>query len=277
MPADQLLRVIPVTGERIPAVGLGTYTVFDVTAAADRGRLKEIVKLFGESGGMVVDSSPMYGDAEAVVGDLAAEIAVRGSLFLATKVWTTGKDAGIRQMENSFRHFHTDVIDLMQVHNLQDWETHLKTMALWKEQGRIRYTGLTHYSTGAFPVFIQAMKNSRPDFIQIYYSITTRQAEERLLPLAADLGIAVIANRPLETSALFKRVRGQALPEWARDIGCSSWSQFFLKFLLSHPAVTCVIPATGNPAHLLDNMAAGTGPLPDKQMRKKMAEHVDTL
>lgn len=180
-------------------------------------------------------------------------------------------------MENSFRLFHTDVIDLMQVHNLVDWETHLKTMARWKEQGRLRYTGLTHYSTAAFPVLIQAMKNSRPDFIQAYYSIATRQAEERLLPLAADLGVAVIANRPLETSVLFKKVKGQALPEWARDIDCSSWSQFFLKYLLSHPAVTCVIPATADPAHLLDNMAAGVGPLPDKQMRKKMAEYVDNL
>jgi diketogulonate reductase-like aldo/keto reductase len=275
--SDQLSRAIPATGERIPAVGLGTYNVFDVTAGTDRGRLKEVLQLFRESGGRVVDSSPMYGHAEEAVGDLAAELGARGSLFLATKVWTTGKEAGIRQMENSFRLLRTEVIDLMQVHNLVDWETHLKTMTRWKEQGRIRYAGLTHYSTTAFPALIQAVKNSRPDFIQIHYSISTRQAEDRLLPLAADLGIAVIANRPLETSALFGKVKGQALPEWARDIGCSSWSQFFLKFLLSHPAVTCVIPATADPAHLLDNMSAGTGPLPDKQMRKKMAEYVDNL
>jgi diketogulonate reductase-like aldo/keto reductase len=272
-----LKRPIPATGEMIPAIGLGTYTVFDVgQAKAERDPLKEVLRFFAEAGGMV-DSSPMYGSAERVVGDLAAELGVRRSLFLATKVWTSGKEAGIRQMEDSLRLLRTDMIDLMQVHNLLDWETHFETLLAWKEQGRIRYTGITHYATSAFREMERVMKAVHPDFIQICYSIVTRRAEDRLLPLAADLGIGVIVNRPFETADLFGRVRGKPLPPWAKEITCTSWAQFFLKFILSRPAVTCAIPATGNPAHLLDNRMAGVGPLPDRGMREKMAQYLDKL
>jgi aryl-alcohol dehydrogenase-like predicted oxidoreductase len=262
----------------IPAVGVGTYSVFDVgQSKADRDPLKEVLRLFVEAGGAVVDSSPMYGSAERVVGDLAAELGVRDSLFLATKVWTTGKEPGVRQMDASLRLLQTGMIDLMQVHNLLDWETHFETLRAWKEQGRIRYTGITHYSTSAFGAMERVMRAGRPDFIQIYYSILTRQAEERLLPLAADLGVGVIVNRPFETSDLFGRVRGKRLPPWAKEFGCTSWAQFFLKYILAHPAVTCAIPATSNPEHVVDNMKAGFGPLPDEGTRKKMAQYIDTL
>jgi aryl-alcohol dehydrogenase-like predicted oxidoreductase len=272
-----LKRPIPGTREMIPAIGLGTYNVFDIgQSKTARDPLKEVLRLFAEAGGMV-DSSPMYGSAERVVGNLAGELGVRGSLFLATKVWTTGKEAGIRQMEDSLRLLRTDKIDLMQVHNLMDWQTHFETLRSWKEQGRIRYTGITHYATSAFGAMERVMKAAHPDFIQIYYSIVTRQAEERLLPLAADLGIGVIVNRPFETADLFGRVRGKRLPAWAQELDCSSWAQFFLKFILSHPAVTCAIPATGNAAHLLDNRMAGHGPLPDGRMREKMAQYLDTI
>jgi diketogulonate reductase-like aldo/keto reductase len=272
-----LKRPIPGRGEMIPAIGLGTYNVFDVgQSKTERDPLKEVLKLFAEAGGMV-DSSPMYGSAERVVGDLTAELGVRGSLFLATKVWTTGREAGIRQMEDSLDLLRTDVIDLMQVHNLVDWETHFETLRSLKEQGRIRYTGITHYTTSAFKEMERVMKAVHPDFIQIYYSIVTRQAEERLLPLAADLGIGVVVNRPFETADLFGRVRGKRLPSWAQELECTSWAQFFLKFILSHPAVTCAIPATGNAMHLMDNRSAGYGPLPDTHMREKMAQYLDTL
>jgi aryl-alcohol dehydrogenase-like predicted oxidoreductase len=275
---EMLKRPIPRTGEMISAVGFGTYSVFDVgQSKIDRDPLKEVLRLFAEAGSGMVDSSPMYGSAERVVGDLAGELGVRDSLFLATKVWTMGRETGIRQMEDSLRLLHTNVIDLMQVHNLMDWEAHFETLRAWKEQGRIRYTGITHYATSAFNAMERVMKAAYPDFIQIYYSIATRQAEERLLPLAADLGIGVIVNRPFETADLFGRVRGKRLPAWTEEFACTSWAQFFLKFILSHPTVTCAIPATGSAAHLMDNRKAGSGPLPDVRTRKKMLQYVDSL
>ncbi len=275
---EMLKRPVPRTNELVPAVGLGTYNVFDVgQSQTARNALREVLRLFDEAGGGMVDSSPMYGSAERVVGDLTAELGMRGSLFLATKVWTTGREAGIRQMEASLRLLRTTVVDIMQVHNLTDWEAHFDTLRAWREQGRIRYTGITHYATSAFGAMERVMKAARPDFIQIYYSIATRQAEERLLPLAADLGIGVIVNRPFETADLFGRVRGKQLPPWAAEFGCAGWAQFFLKFILSHPAVTCAIPATGNSAHLTDNMKAGFGPLPDARTREKMAQYLDTI
>ncbi len=275
-PSEQLKRTIPSTGELVPAVGLGTYTVFDINASdAGRTPLADVLRLFVQSGGRVVDCSPMYGSAERILGEIASEAGVTHSLFWATKVWTGGRDAGARQMDNSFRLFRTGVIYLMQVHNLLDWETHITTLKAWKEQGRIRYIGVTHYSTSSFPMIERIMTEARPDFIQIYYSLATRHAEARLLPSARDLGVAVIANRPLETSDLFNRVRGKTLPSWAHDIGCATWSQFFLKYVLSHPAVTVVIPATGNPEHLKDNMQAGIGPMPDEKTRKAMVRFVE--
>ena len=274
----QLKRAIPATGELIPALGLGTYNVFGVgLPGPKRGELEEVLSRFVAAAGIVVDSSPMYGSAEQVLGEIAAAQGITDKLFFATKVWTSGREAGIRQMENSFRLFRTSVIDLMQVHNLVDWETHLRTLRAWKEQGRIRYAGITHYSTSSFPIMEQVMNKDHPDFIQVYYSIETRHAELRLLPLARDLGIGVVVNRPLETSGLFGRVRGKHLPAWAHEIGCATWSQFFLKYVLSHPAVTVVIPATGNPEHLRENMQAGLGPMPDEKTREEMVRFVERL
>lgn len=277
-PPKYLKRPIPRTGELIPAIGLGTYSVFDVSPSkSKRDPLRHVMRLLQESGGGTIDTSPMYGAAESVVGELAADLNARDSLFFATKVWTAGREAGIRQMGTSLKRLRTTMIDLMQVHNLVDWRAHLASIRSWQEEGKIRYSWITHYSTSAFGEMEQIMKTERPDFVQICYSIVTRRAEDRLLALAQDLGIGVIVNRPFETSALFDRVRGRKLPAWAQDFGCSNWPQFFLKYLLSHPAVTCVIPATGNPSHLADDLRAGLGPLPDSRTREKMADHIDTL
>jgi diketogulonate reductase-like aldo/keto reductase len=235
------------------------------------------MRLFQESGSGMVDTSPMYGNAESVVGELAAELGVRGSLFLATKVWTAGREAGSRQMETSLKRLRTTMIDLMQVHNLVDWRTHLAAIRSWQEEGKIRYSGITHYSMSAFGEIENIMTTERPDFVQICYSIVTRRAEDRLLALAQDHGIGVIVNRPFEASGLFDMIRGRELPAWAQDMGCANWPQFFLKYLLSHPAVICVIPATSDSSHLADNLQAGLGPLPDRLARKKMADYLDTL
>jgi aryl-alcohol dehydrogenase-like predicted oxidoreductase len=272
---DRLLhRRIPASGELLPAVGLGTYRVFDVHDDAAAGaRLETVLRRFVALGGSVIDSSPMYGSAEAVVGDLSAALGLRERLFLATKVWTTGRAAGIRQMEDSLRRMRTPVMDLMQIHNLVDWRTQLETLRAWKRQGRIRYIGITHYVPGAFDELEAIMKGERIDFVQLPYSIATRDAERSLLPLAQQRGIAVLVNRPYEQGALFHRVRGRPLPPWANDYGIASWGQYFLKFILAHPAVTCVIPATGKPRHLEDNMGAGFGRLPDAAARERMADY----
>jgi diketogulonate reductase-like aldo/keto reductase len=269
-------RTIPRTKELIPALGLGTYRTFDVGSSnAERTQLRDVLRFFVESGGRAVDSSPMYGSAEAVAGDLIEELRVRDSLFIMTKVWTTGRSAGVRQMEASFKLLHANVIDLMQVHNLVDWVTHLATIRELQEEGRVRYTGITHYTASAYDAVELVMKAARPDFIQINYSIISREAEKRLLPLAADLGIGVIVNRPFEQSGLFRELRGRRIPAWAQDFGCTSWAQFCLKFILSHPAVTCVIPATGNHVHIADNMQAAFGTIPDQRTREKMARYVE--
>lgn len=274
--ADRLiLKTIPRTGEKIPAIGLGTYAAFDVGSSdEDRGPLREVLRLFVEIGGSLVDSSPMYGRSEAVVGDLARESGLRKRLFLATKVWTTGREAGIRQMNASLRLMRTGLIDLMQVHNLADWEVHLGTIRERQEQGKIRYSGITHYTAAAYDAVERVMRKERPDFIQINYSLLSREAEERILPLAQDLGIAVIANRPLDTGRLLTMVRSRALPAWANEFGCTSWSQYFLKFVISHPAITCAIPATSDPGHLRGNTLACVGSLPDQAMREKMASEL---
>jgi diketogulonate reductase-like aldo/keto reductase len=267
-----LQRPIPSTGERIPAVGLGTWRTFDVGAApAAREPLREVLRRFVALGGRVIDSSPMYGAAETVMGDLAADLRVQDRLFLATKVWTSGREAGLAQMERSLQRLRTRRLDLMQVHNLLDWQTHLRTLREWKEAGRIRYLGVTHYAAGAYGELERAMRDEPLDFVQLNYSLGEREAERRLLPLARERGIAVLANRPFAAGGLFGRVRGQALPPWAADFDCQSWAQFFLKWVLAHPAVTCAIPATSRPEHLTDNMGAGRGALPDAATRERMA------
>jgi diketogulonate reductase-like aldo/keto reductase len=266
-----IVRAIPASKEMLPVIGLGTWQTFDVGAGAEREPLRRVLQRFVELGGRVVDSSPMYGRAESVVGDLAAELGLRDKLFVATKVWTSGREAGIAQMEESLRRLRAARLDLLQVHNLVDWRTHLRTLGEWKRAGRVRYLGVTHYTAGAYGELEQAMKSEPLDFVQLNYSLLERDAERRLLPLAADRGIAVLVNRPFAEGALFRRVRTQTLPPWTAEIGCRSWAQLFLKWIVAHPAVTCIIPATSRPEHLEDNMQAGAGPLPDAAMRDRIA------
>ena len=271
-------RPIPRTGEMLPVAGLGTYQSFDVgNGAGERESLKEVLRLFAQHGGALVDSSPMYGSSESVIGDLADGLGITGQLFMATKVWTSGREAGIRQMEESMRRMKVARMDLMQVHNLLDLRTHVKTLQEWKVSGRIRYMGITHYNSGAYGDLERLMKTKEFDFVQFNYSVAEREAEERLLPLARETGTAVIVNRPLAQASLFSRVRGKELPVWAAEFDCRSWGQFFLKYILGHPAVTCVIPATSKPHHLVDNMMAGIGRLPDAAMRKRMVDYMDKL
>ncbi len=266
-------RAIPKTGELLPIVGLGTWQAFDVPEDdAARGPQREVLQLMYGAGGSVVDASPMYGRAEGVVGDLLTAAETREQTFLATKVWTEGRDRGIAQMEESLRRLRTGTVDLMQIHNLVDWRTQLETLRLWKAAGIFRYIGITHYTSGAIDDLVAIMESEDIDFVQMAYSIGERAVETRLLPVAAERGIAVIANRPYEGGGLFHSVEGEALPEWAAEFDCGSWSQFFLKFILSHPAVTCAIPATADPAHMIDNLGAGTGPLPDRAMRRRMVQ-----
>lgn len=262
----------------LPVVGLGTYQSFDVGGgASERDPLKDVLRLFVQQGGKLVDSSPMYGPSESVVGDLATELGITGRLFMATKVWTSGREAGIRQMEESLRRMKVPRMDLMQIHNLLDWKTHLGTLKQWKAAGRIRYIGITHYHSGAYAELERLMRTKDFEFVQFNYSIAEREAEERILPLAREIGVAVIVNRPFAQASLFSRVRGKDVPAWAAEFDCKSWGQFFLKYILGHPAVTCVIPATAKPNHLLDNMMAGIGRLPDETMRRKMAAFMDSL
>jgi diketogulonate reductase-like aldo/keto reductase len=273
-----LTRPIPRTNEQLPVVGLGTWQAFDI--GADRAALdqrKEVLRALFEAGGSVIDSSPMYGRAEAVVGTLLTEMKARDKAFLATKVWTSGEAAGATQMSASFAKMQADTIDLMQIHNLLDWRTHLKTLRAWKEKGRFRYIGITHYTTSALDDLAAVIRSEPIEFVQLAYSIDVRAAEERLLPLAAERGVGVLVNRPLSTGGLFGRVRGKPLPAWATEFDCASWGQFFLKFILGHPAVTCVIPGTARPEHMRDNVAAGSGRLPDESQRRRMANYWDGL
>ncbi|RDC63656.1 aldo/keto reductase [Adhaeribacter pallidiroseus] len=277
-PAPMLLRKIPATGELLPAVGLGTWQTFDVSPSATmRAPLKEVLQQFVTLGGKLIDSSPMYGESEVVVGDLAAELNVTKKLFMATKVWTQGQQAGITQMETSMREMRSKPLDLMQIHNLVDWQTHLKTLRGWKEAKRIRYIGLTHYLVSAHDNLEKIMRSEPIDFVQLNYNITTREAANRLLPLAQEKNIAVIVNRPFESGSLFSAVKDKPLPEWAQEFDCFSWGQFFLKYILGNPAITCVIPATSKIKHLVDNMQAGYGRLPDTLTRTRMEQFIQKL
>jgi len=273
-PDELRLRQIPSSGESLPVVGLGTSRVFDVGSDEQaRAPLAEVLRVLVEHGASVVDTSPMYGRAEGVVGDLSTAAGLGERLFVATKVWTRGREQGIAQMESSFRLLGVDTVDLMQVHNLVDWRTQLKTLRGWKEEGKIRYLGITHYRVDAFDELESLMRDEPLDFVQLNFSIATPDAEQRLLPLAAERGIAVLVNRPYERGQTFARVRGKDLPGWAGEIGVSSWGQFFLKWVLAQPAVTCVIPGTSRPKHMLDNLQAGMGPLPDDDQRRRMREY----
>lgn len=275
MPTGPLMtRRIPATGEALPVVGLGTWQAFDIGRGADRDQAREGVSTFVLGGGRVVDSSPMYGRAEEAVGEIAADLGVRPKLFLATKVWTSGREAGVAQMEASFAKLRTETIDLMQVHNLLDLDTHMTTLRAWKEAGRLRYIGATHYTESAYPALEAAMRRHPFDVIQINASVAERGAEARILPLAQERGMAVIVNRPFAGGDLFSRVRRLPLPGWAGEIGCTSWAQVLLKYVLANPAVTCAIPGTRNPRHIADNLGAATGPLPDAAQRARILEAV---
>ncbi|MGB7541627.1 MAG: aldo/keto reductase [Burkholderiales bacterium] len=273
-----LARRVPKTGEEIPAVGLGTWQVFNVAGdAKEMAQARETLKVFIELGGRLVDSSPMYGSSESVTGQLAAELGVQAKLFVATKVWTSGRQAGIRQMEDSMRKLRVERLDLMQVHNLVDAQTHLATLRDWKKSGRIRYLGVTHYHAGAHADLERILEPGDIDFVQVNYSLAEPAAERRLLRVAADSRTAVIVNRPFAEGAMFGQVRGKPLPDWAKHIGCASWAQFFLKWILGHPAVTCVIPGTRNPKHIADNLGAASDPLPDAAMRRGMRDYFASL
>ena len=269
-----ITRPVPVSGEALPVIGLGTWQVFDVPGSAEAlAAPRRIVDLLVEHGGSVIDSSPMYGRAEEVVGEVVAGGVDRGKVFLATKVWTDGKVAGMQQMERSAGLMNTKVIDLMQVHNLRDVDVHLQTIRQFQAQKRIRYSGVTDYRASALDDMEAVMKKHRPNFIQINYSLGEHAADDRLLPMAQDLGIAVLVNRPFMSGRLFRAVRDRELPAWAQDFA-DSWGQFFLKFIVGHPAVTCAIPATSDPRHMLDNLGAGTGELPDAATRAKMIRFI---
>src|SRR5438034_3176539 len=273
-----LTRVIPSTGEKLPVIGLGTWQAFDVDLTSDnRKQLGDVLSLFVKLGGRVIDSSPMYGRAEEVIGQLSHSLGLRDKLFLATKVWTRGKQAGIDSMERSFTRLQTNRIDLMQVHNLVDAETQLQTMREWKAQGRFRYLGVTHYEAGAFAEVAKILAREKLDFVQINYSIMEREAEEKILPLAQEHGIAVIVNRPFGGGDLFNRVDRKPLPDFAAEFDCTSWAQFFLKWIIANPTVTCAIPATNNVQHLEDNRRAGVGKLPDGKIRQRMIEALAKL
>jgi aryl-alcohol dehydrogenase-like predicted oxidoreductase len=267
-------RAIPSTGALLPVIGCGTWLGFDVGSKPTElpSRAKVLATLF-ESGGSVVDSSPMYGSAEQVVGELLDAGGSRSKAFLATKVWTSGKYAGIEQMERAMALLRSDHIDLIQVHNLQDWRTHLATLREWKAQRRVSYIGVTHYTESAHAELEQVMRAEQLDFVQFNYSIASRGAEQRLLPLAAERAMAVLVNLPFGGGKVLRSLRQRPLPGWAAEIGCSEWNQVLLKFVLSQPAVTCVIPGTSKPEHMGSNAAAGSGELPEPAFWKsKLAD-----
>jgi diketogulonate reductase-like aldo/keto reductase len=268
-----MTRPIPVSGEMLPVIGLGTFNTFNVgDDPGARRRLTEVLRLFFARGARVIDSSPMYGRAEGVVGDLLAGLPAHETPFLATKVWTTGREAGIEQMGRSAALMRAAPLDLIQIHNLVDWRTQLATLRAMKAAGQVRYLGITHYTSAALPALAEIIEREQVDFVQLAYSIEEREPESRLLPLAAERGVAVIVNLPFRSGSLMSRVRRTALPPWAADFECASWAEFLLKFIVSHPAVTCVIPATADPAHMADNLAAGFGRIPDQVERQRMVK-----
>lgn len=285
------MRAIPVSGERIPVVGMGSWLTFNVAGNGNAGvtvdALRAVLQTFLDRGGALIDTSPMYGSSEQVIGELlrpgASAVVGRERVFAATKVWTMGEAAGRGQMEDSFALWRAGngafpgnpVFDLLQIHNMMDWQTHLRTLKTWKAEGRIRYIGITTSHGSRSDDLEAAMKRERFDFVQFTYNLSDRSVESRLLPLARDRGAAVIVNRPFDGGGLFRRIRGKPLPAWADEFGCKTWADYFLKFIVSHPAVTCAIPATSQATHMAENMKALLGELPDEGMRRRMAENWD--
>ena len=271
-----LRRPIPSSGEQLPVVGLGTWIQFDAgESQSERVPLLQVLKNMNGIGGKVIDSSPMYGRSESVIGDLSTQLNKSDQFFYATKVWTQGREDGIEQMHASMKKMRRKTIDLMQVHNLIDWQTHLKTLRQWKEQGKIRYIGITHYIDSSHDELERIINSEKPDFVQFNYSIRNRHAEQRLLNVARDRGTAVIINQPFESGNLFNAIRGKPLPPWASEYAINYWAQYFLKYLISNPAVNIVIPGTSDPMHIIENMQAAYEPLPDEKGRKKLIEYFE--
>jgi diketogulonate reductase-like aldo/keto reductase len=277
-PQAMLKRKIPSSGEEIPVIGMGSSNTFDVgTAAAELDPLRDVLEALVAGGATVIDTSPMYGRSEEVLGELIAKLDLRPRLWLATKVWTRGRDAGEAQIAESMRRLRTDRLELLQIHNLLDWREHVPTLRALQQSGKVRYSGITHYRADAHAELERVLADERFDFLQVNYSLAERGAESRLLPFCRDNGVAVLANRPFADGAMFNKVRDRPLPPWAAEIGCTTWAQFFLKFVVSHPAVTCAIPATAKARHAQDNCAAGLAPTPDAAQRARMAEYWDGL
>jgi diketogulonate reductase-like aldo/keto reductase len=273
-----ILRKIPSSGELIPSVGMGSYQTFNITkGSSQQSNLLTVLETFFSAGGRLIDSSPMYGKSESVIGDLLALTKRQPEVFAASKVWTFGQQAGLNAITESRERMQVAKMDLMQVHNLRDWQVQLKNLNMLKQRGDLRYTGITTSFLGQYDDFESVMKKEKLDFVQLNYNIKVREAEKRLLPMAQDKGIGVIVNMPFEKGRLFKYISGKKLPEWTAEFDCSTWGQFFLKFILSHPAVTCTIPATSKAHHMQDNMLAMTGRLPNEKMRQKMLQYFESL
>ncbi|WP_406684823.1 aldo/keto reductase [Seonamhaeicola sp. MEBiC1930] len=273
-----LLRKIPSSNQSLPVIGLGTWQTFDVGSSAEEMvKLVQVLIEMDKLGGTVIDSSPMYGSSEGVVGNLTRKANLNNSFFYATKVWTKGKDEGIRQMQNSFKRMKRQQMDLMQIHNLVDWKTHVKTLRDWKDRGKIKFWGITHYTDGSHEQLEQVIKAEKPDFVQFNYSILSRHAEKSLFETIQKNNTATLINRPFEKGSLFRATKGKDVPDWAKEYDINSWGQFFLKFILSNELVTCIIPGTSKPHHMIDNMMAGYGKIPDSKIREKMYNYIKSL
>ncbi|MDQ6904112.1 MAG: aldo/keto reductase [Bacteroidota bacterium] len=271
-----ITRKIPSSGEELPVVGIGTWKSFDVEQD-QYPTLKKVLDALHNGGGRLIDSSPMYGKSEEVIGAITSETDTANDFFYATKVWTTGKEQGIHQMKTSIKKMGRKTMDLMQIHNLTDWKTHMPQLRRWKEEGLIRYIGITHYTDASHEMLEKVMQSEKPDFVQLNYSIESRNAEKRLLDAASSLGIATLINRPFGTGDLFNKVKSKSLPGWAVENEIETWSEYFLKYIIAHPAVTCVIPATGNLEHEHENVKAGIGKLPEEELRKLMIDYLQRL
>jgi diketogulonate reductase-like aldo/keto reductase len=273
-----ITRPIPSSGEKLPVIGVGSARTFDALGDDElMKRLQMVLQAFFDHSGVFIDSSPMYGTAQAVIGQLLKKTQGGSQLFSATKVWIDGKQDGIDQMEASRKLWGIKRFDLMQIHNLVDWQTHLNTINEMKSEGRLRYTGITT-SHGRYHDELEALlKKHAFDFVQLSYNIDNRIVEDRLLPIALDRGIAVIVNRPYQKGSLFRRVKNKKIPDWAAELGIQSWGQYFLKYLVSHPAVVCAIPATSKVKHMVDNMGALAGKLPDQKMREEMVRYFQAV
>ncbi|MEW6721139.1 MAG: aldo/keto reductase, partial [Thermodesulfobacteriota bacterium] len=277
-----IAKTVPRTGESVPAVGLGTYLTFDAIPGEPRDNIREVLRRFREGGGRVVDTSPLYGTGEISVGDFATALGIADELFVADKIWSTGKFLGDdshaqESLDQSMQRLWRAKLDLLQVHSLVNVEQIVPVLRRWKREGIVRYIGVTHHELPYFGPLGDWVERGELDFVQVHYSIHTRMAEERILPAAADRGMGVLVNMPFEKARLFKIVEGRPLPDFAREIGAENWAQFFLKWVVSHPAVTCALPATSNPDHETENIGALRGPLPDREMRARMVKHMETI